>query len=144
MGRTLWFSNGFWWFRSPDSGEVSEISSLLRKTRYDAEALAKALHIGNRSFRRMVKDSLGIAPGDWLRKECAVAIRHQLREGHLVKELAAYYGFKHSGDFSAEFKRWHDVNPSDFIAGQRSFQMERTSRRDSGHNSANSNFGQET
>lgn len=121
--RAFWFADGLWWFRPRGTEKTSEISSLMRSARYDAEALAIALCLGRRSFHRTVKDSLGLPPGIWLRQERAVVIRHQLRAGHLVKQLAADYGFKHPGDFSAEFKHWHGVNPSEFVAHHRSFQL---------------------
>ena len=118
--RRLWFENGVWWFRDAHNGSVFGITATMRRECYDADALAKALCMGSRSFRRLVKDSLGISPGIWLRMERAVAIRHQLREGLLIKTLSADYGFKHTGDFSDEFKRWHGVSPSKFIENHHS------------------------
>lgn len=91
----------------------------MRGTRYDAEALALALRLGDRTFRRMVKKSFGVSPGAWLRRERAVAFRHQLMEGARIKQLSSYYGFKNPCDFSAEFKRWYQVSPSIFVAEAR-------------------------
>lgn len=62
----------------------------------------------------MVKTSLGIPPGVWLRSERAVSARHRLREGCCIKELAYEFGFRNPGDFSDEFKRWHGVSPIEF------------------------------
>ncbi len=117
--RALWFADGRWWFRPHGTEQASEISSLMRSTRYDAEALANALRLGERTFRRMVKESFGVSPGFWLRRERAVAIRHQLREGVRIKQLSSHYGFKNPSDFSAEFRRWYGISPSSFVADGR-------------------------
>lgn len=117
--RSLWFADGLWWFCPHGSKKASEISSLMREARFDAEALARALRVGDRTFRRMVKESFDVPPGFWLRRERAVAIRHQLKEGLRIKEISSYYGFKNSSDFSEEFKRWYGITPSRFLAGVR-------------------------
>jgi AraC-like DNA-binding protein len=113
--RNLWFENGCWYYRCPAKLRICEITSLMRKTAYNSASLAAALGVGERSFRRLVKDCLGIPPGLWLRWERAVAARHRLRSGCSVKELAAEYGFRHQGDFCVEFKRWHRVSPNHFV-----------------------------
>ena len=79
------------------------------------DSIARSLGLGERSFHRLIKDSLGIPPGIWLRRERAMFARYRLRSGSSVKELAFEYGFKHPGDFTAEFKRWHGVSPELFI-----------------------------
>lgn len=117
--RSLCFADGLWWYRPYGVERPREISSLMRSTRYNAEALARALRLGDRTFRRMVKESFGVSPGFWLRRERAVAIRHQLREGVRIKQLSTHYGFKNPSDFSAEFKRWYGITPSCFLSDAR-------------------------
>jgi AraC-like DNA-binding protein len=114
-GKRLWFQDGFWWYRPSPGVNRSEISSLIREVKFSSVGLAEKLHLGERTFRRIVTDSIGIPPGHWLRQLRAVAARHRLREGGTVKEIATELGFRHQGDFCVEFKRWHEASPADFM-----------------------------
>jgi AraC-like DNA-binding protein len=119
--RRLCFEDGFWWYRPSKSEDRSEISSLIRNLKFNPAGLAEKLKLGERTFRRIVTDSLGIPPGTWLRQQRAVAARHRLREGCPVKQIATELGFRHQGDFCVEFKRWYDLSPADFMhAGKES------------------------
>ncbi len=114
--RRLWFANGFWWYSCPSRKLDYEISSLIRKHGFRSDRIASSLGLSERSFHRLINDSLGISPGIWLRQERAVASRYRLRGGASVKELAFEYGFKHPGDFTNEFKLWHGVAPRLYCA----------------------------
>jgi AraC-like DNA-binding protein len=92
------------------------ITGKMRDCLFQAAELAKSLGLGERTFHRVVIQSLGIPPGRWLRMERAAAAMVRLRAGCKVKELAEEFGFRHQGDFSAEFKRWHGVLPSEYQA----------------------------
>ena len=105
------FYNGYWRYSCPVRKSEFEISGLMRKHGYQRDLLARTLGLSGRSFHRLVKDSLGITPGTWLRQERAVAARYRLRGGASVKELAFEFGFKHPGDFTKEFKYWHGASP---------------------------------
>lgn len=109
--KNLWFENGFWWFRRDDRSLPVNITPYIRDSRFQITPLACKLGLGERTFHRLVKDSLGIPPGVWLRWERAVAARHRIREGCPVKQVAVELGFANPGDFSDEFKRWHKVSP---------------------------------
>ncbi len=111
--KRLRFESGFWWYRLPHGGENLVISGLMREVGYNATWLAERLGLGERTFQRIVNDSLGVSPGVWLRSERAVDARHRLAAGCSVKQLANIYGFKHQGDFSADFRRLHGINPTE-------------------------------
>lgn len=107
----IWFANGYWWYSCPVRKSEFEITGLMRKHGYQRDLLARSLGLSGRTFHRVIKDSLGITPGIWLRQERAVAARYRLRCGVSVKELACEFGFKHPGDFTNEFKHWYGVTP---------------------------------
>lgn len=113
----VWFDDGRWRYRCQVTGEFREISTLMRDLGFNAVALAGELGVGERSFRRMIKDSLGIPPGKWLRQQRILEAVRRLREGCSVKMLASELGFRHQGDFCVEFKRWYGVSPSEFARG---------------------------
>jgi AraC-like DNA-binding protein len=77
-GRTarIWYADGFWWFRGRHGGAVREISTLLRRTLYDLQEIARELELPVRSFQRLVKDELGYHAGYWLRSLRAAEMRH--------------------------------------------------------------------
>lgn len=109
---SIWFENG-WWYRKPDFSLVN-LTVLMRRLHYNLAECSKALGLHRRTFERLVNSSLGLTPGIWLRQERAVMSRYRLREGCSIKELAFELGFAHPGEFAAEFKRWHGVNPTKF------------------------------
>ncbi len=111
----VWVESGIWHYRCPRTFRAFVISQLMEDLAFDAISLAKALGVGDRSFRRLVKESLGIPPGRWLRQQRAVAAARRLQDGCPIKQLALEYGFRHQGDFSVEFKRWHGMGPAEFI-----------------------------
>lgn len=108
----IWYARGFWWFRSAHDGVVREMSSVMRRTRYDTQALAHALGLGERTFCRLVRDEIGHPVGYWLRSLRAVEFLHRIKTGESIRNLSQYYGYRHQTDFSAEFKRWHGVSPA--------------------------------
>ena len=114
----IWFANGFWWYHHPTRAMAVEISSLMRRNGFRRGRIARSLGLSERSFHRLIKESLDMPPGIWLRGERAVSARYRLRGGASVKELAFEYGFKHPGDFSDEFKRWHGAPPASFIISE--------------------------
>jgi AraC-like DNA-binding protein len=111
----IWYADGFWWFRSAHDGTVREISSVMRRTRYDLKELAAALGLGVRTFHRVVQEDVGRSAGYWLRSLRAVEFRLRVRTGETLKSLAHDYGFRHPTDFSEEFKRWYGVCPASYL-----------------------------
>jgi AraC-like DNA-binding protein len=126
--RRIWFSEGHWWYSSEATAGAVCITEKMRSCGFQGAALAKALGLGERTFHRVVIESLGIPPGRWLRMERAAAAMVRLRTGCPVKELADEFGFRHQGDFAAEFKRWHGVLPSEYQAQVRRDSMRNGSR----------------
>jgi AraC-like DNA-binding protein len=121
--RNLWFEDGFWWYACPSKRAVTRISGLIRDELFDIEAIAGRLGVSRRGFERLVNNSLGISPGMWLRPERAVWAAFRIREGYSISEISEQLGFKHQGDFCAEFKRWHQILPSQYrqVARKRCF-----------------------
>lgn len=109
--RKLWFADGFWYYRMDRRSDPVNITPLIRETLFQAAPLARRLGVGERTFHRLVKDSLGIPPGSWLRWERAVSARYRIKEGWSVKRLACEFGFSTPGDFTDEFKRWYEMSP---------------------------------
>jgi AraC-like DNA-binding protein len=67
-------------------------------------------------MERIVTRSLGMSPSEWLRRERMALSRRLLRKSGSVKFVSSEVGFRNAGDFAVEFKRWHGVTPSAFIA----------------------------
>jgi AraC-like DNA-binding protein len=116
--RRLWFRDGFWWYSCPVRATDYKISSLIRNHGFRRDRIARSLGLSERSFHRLIKDSLDVSPGIWLRRERAVSALYRLRDGSSVKQLAFEFGFKHPGDFTNEFKHWYGVTPHAISMGR--------------------------
>ena len=81
--------------------------------------LAEALGVGQRSFARVVGESLGITGQVWLCRLRAVVACHLLREGGKIRPIARQLGFNDDSNFTREFKKIVGVLPSHYIAGER-------------------------
>lgn len=76
------------------------------------------------SVRQLERDfdaELGRTPQDWLNEQRAIAARHLLLEGADVKNILKQLGFKQRSQFSRDFKRYHGVSPSGFVAAHVSY-----------------------
>jgi AraC-like DNA-binding protein len=87
---------------------------MIVECRFRPVEVATRLGLSIRSFDRLVRDSLGIAPGLWLRQLRAVAARKRVRDSEPIKSIAYELGFLHQADFARDFKNWYDISPADF------------------------------
>lgn len=117
--RSIRFDKGFWWYLEANQPTATNLTCIIRESSFHASLIARNLGIGERTFHRLVKDSLGISPGVWLRWERAVFSGYRIKEGCPVKLLALELGFANPGDFAVEFKRWHGTSPSQFASSSR-------------------------
>ena len=115
-GRTarIWYADGFWWFRGKGDGAAREIGSVMRRTLYDLNEMARELGLAERTFQRLVREEFGQSAGRWLRSLRAVEMRQRIIAGGSIGTISREFGFRHQSDFRAEFWRWHQVNPTAF------------------------------
>ncbi len=85
---------------------------LAREAKWSVTNLAKLLNICNRTLEMHFLESVGKTPKRWLlelRQERALGL---LRDGWLVKEVAAQLGYNHPTHFSREFKKYWGFCPA--------------------------------
>ena len=76
------------------------------------------LGLGERTFARIVEDSVGLTGKLWLRQLRAVTACHMLREGRKIKELTQELGYRYDPDFTRDFKKTVGVTPADFMKSE--------------------------
>lgn len=77
--------------------------------------LCEDLGISQRTFDRIVAESLSIPAKRWLREVRAVEAAHILLEHRNVGEVAAIVGFSNVSGFSREFSRTIGQSPTKFL-----------------------------
>ncbi len=110
----IWFASGYWWFGRPIAKEPLVISGLIVECRFKGDEIATRISVPVRSFHRLVSDSLGLSPGEWLRQLRAVEARMRIRDGDPIKLISHDLGFGRQTDFAREFKLWYGVSPDAF------------------------------
>jgi AraC-like DNA-binding protein len=83
------------------------------------EDLSQALGISRRRLTRVIGDSIGIAGKTWLREIRIVRACHLLREGGKIGHLARTLGFRHTPDFSREFRKQVGLSPTSYLESEK-------------------------
>ena len=76
--------------------------------------MCQLLGVGQRTFGRMLDESLGMTAKLWLREIRIVAACHLIREDHKILVLAKLLNIGDEADFGREFKKLIGVTPSFF------------------------------
>ena len=83
--------------------------------RAPARALADYLGVSPMGLQRLFRDAVGLSPGEAFRqtkmREAAAMLK---RPGVSVKETAFMLGYRHPGDFTRAFVKFHGKAPGDF------------------------------
>ncbi len=110
-GRRILCEWGFWWYVDPPVSRIIPLDPLLVSTGWRVENLARELNLGRRTLARVIENSIGIPPKQWMRTHRAITARHLLREGRMVGVVAGRCGFLDHSAFSREFKSVMGVTP---------------------------------
>lgn len=111
---------GAWWYVEGAKQRAARLDALLADCGWNVSRICKSLGVKERTFARMVEQSLGINPKDWLRRQRALAACALLREVGNVAPVATILGFNYAADFTAEFRRMVGVTPSAYLKTERS------------------------
>jgi AraC-like DNA-binding protein len=112
------FSDGAW--RLHDGDDLIGLNHLIASCQGNVNQLAESLGMKSRDFRRLVYNSLGINPKEWLRRIRAVAAMKRLRGGIKIECVARELGFRHASDFTDEFKSVVGVTPTAYVEAETS------------------------
>ena len=118
--RKIFVHSYYWWYSDPMGKGVIKLNPVFHQCGWNIGRLAGLLGLGERTFARVVQESLGMTGKVWLRQVRIVAACHLLRECDKIEPLAISLGFRYHGDFSREFKKLVGVLPSEFVRAERS------------------------
>lgn len=111
---------GAWWYVEGPGQRAALLDALFADCDWNVSRICGVLGLNERTFARMVEQSLGINPKDWLRRQRALAACALLREVGAVAPVASMLGFRFAADFAAEFRRMVGVSPSEYLKSERS------------------------
>jgi AraC-like DNA-binding protein len=113
--RQIRFMNGHWWLTDSEQDRKTRLDPEFLSCHWCVDSLSKKLGIGNRTFSRLIEESLGITGKRWL---CQIRINvawYLLRQGSKVEVVAIEPGFSSASNFAREFKKQIGVSPSHFV-----------------------------
>jgi AraC-like DNA-binding protein len=84
--------------------------------RFDAGELAGLCGISLRQLQRDFQRQFAQAPQDWLNEQRLKTATRMLLTGQPVKVVASELGYKQSNHFSRQFKDYHQLTPTQFVA----------------------------
>ena len=103
------------WRRNDTRTVLRELAKLALLCQYDIHRLAAALGMSVRHLQRLFAHMGQRSPGGWLRQECLLAAKRQLRDASSVKEVAHTLGFRSASHFSRDFRRHFGMTPSTWM-----------------------------
>jgi AraC family ethanolamine operon transcriptional activator len=84
-----------------------------------AEDVCKEVGISERTLRYAFQDQFGVGPMAYFKKRQLAAVRHELRlaaaDPVTVHEIARRWGFQHTGNFAADYRRLFGELPSETL-----------------------------
>lgn len=101
----------------PDSfiPELYELINNFHTEQRKVDFYAKEMHTSVKTLSRKVREKLNISIGQLIRQELIVSAKKHLRENHLsIQETAFELGFEEPNHFSAFFKTYTGLTPTDF------------------------------
>ena len=114
--RLIRCENGCWMFYDPWCREPVELDPLFCECNWKVGRLATQLGLGEKTFRRLVAESLGMGAKQWLRQIRTARACKLLREGHKIGSVGRELGFSDEGNFTTEFRKATGISPSAYVA----------------------------
>jgi AraC-like DNA-binding protein len=93
---------------------ITDWESRAEQVRFNVSALAKGCGVTDRQLRRYFQTRFGNTPHAWMTLARLQRVEPLLSGGALVKEAAASAGFSRQTNFTRQFKRYYNANPTDF------------------------------
>jgi AraC-like DNA-binding protein len=99
-----------------DFDNVAELLDLAERSAYRVRGFAIQLRISPRQLQRYTRKAFGQSPQKWLHQQRLIVAADKLKRLRSVKAVSFLLGFKQVSHFSREFKMYHGVCPTAFIA----------------------------
>jgi AraC-like DNA-binding protein len=96
--------------------QIQDWAERAQVAKWSAATLAQDCGVSPRQLQRYFQRQFGRSPQDWLNEERLKAAPPKLLSGQPVKVVASEMGFKQSSHFCREFKTYHKLTPSEFVA----------------------------
>jgi len=91
----------------------SNWEQLPRQANYNVDSLAALCGVTTRTLEPHFRRTTGMTPHQWMHQWRMIEARLSLSKGKLnVKEVAHAFGYAHLSSFSADYKSYFSVSPS--------------------------------
>jgi len=97
--------------------DVAELLDRAERSAYRVRGFAKELRISPRQLQRLTRRVFGQSPQEWLDEQRLIMAVPKLKRLRSVKAVSFQLGYKQVSHFSREFKQYHGVCPTTFLAG---------------------------
>jgi transcriptional regulator GlxA family with amidase domain len=91
---------------------IKNWEELAEGSNYSSKELARRCNVSLRHLERFFMATRRKLPHHWLNEYRLQKARELMCAGRLVKEVAAYLGYKQAAHFSRAFKRYHGASPA--------------------------------
>jgi AraC family transcriptional regulator len=99
---------------------VADWETRAAAARFNVTVLSLHCGVSRRLLQKFIFKSFGVPPHEWMLRIRMQRAALLLRHGLYVKAVSQELGFKQSGHFSREFKRYYGMPPSHFSIRVRS------------------------
>ncbi len=97
---------------------VKSWKALAEVANYRAPGLAQQCGVSLRQLERFLPSLTGMSPQRWLNQLRLQKAVELITLGHSVKVTAYRLGYKQPSHFTRQFKRFHGIAPTEFLARQ--------------------------
>jgi AraC-like DNA-binding protein len=96
--------------------QIQDWLARARAAQWCAATLANDCGVSPRQLQRYFQRTYARTPQDWLNEQRLQTAPTKLLTGQPIKVVASELGFKQSSHFCREFKAYHQMTPSEFVA----------------------------
>jgi AraC-like DNA-binding protein len=98
---------------------ANQFLDLAQQAGFKIRKMSKMLGLSQRQLQRETQQHFGLRPLHWMKRQRLTAAGSLLKKRRSIKTVSDQLGFKRLSHFSREFKLFHGLTPTQFLARSR-------------------------